>query len=75
MSGSAAEKIALKLSQVSRGRQVICVTHLARIAAQADRHMKIEKTVRDGGTFTRVSLLSFDERAAEDSEDNGGRQA
>lgn len=65
VSGSAAEKIALKLSQVSRGRQVICVTHLARIAAQADRHMKIEKTVRDGGTFTRVSPLSFDERAAE----------
>ena len=65
VSGSAAEKIALKLSQVSRGRQVICVTHLARIAAQADRHMKIEKTVHDGGTFTRVSPLSFDERAAE----------
>lgn len=65
VSGSAAEKIALKLSQVSRGRQVICVTHLARIAAQADRHMKIEKTVADGGTFTKVCPLSFDERAAE----------
>lgn len=65
VSGSAAEKIALKLYQVSEGRQVICVTHLARIAAQADRHMKIEKTVSDSGTFTRVYPLEFDERAAE----------
>lgn len=65
VSGSAAEKIALKLYQVSKGRQVICVTHLARIAAQADRHMKIEKTVSDGGTFTKVYPLNFEERALE----------
>lgn len=65
VSGSAAEKIALKLYQASKGRQVICVTHLARIAAQADRHMKIEKTVSDGGTFTKVYPLGFNERAAE----------
>ncbi len=65
VSGSAAEKIALKLYEVSRGRQVICVTHLARIAAQADTHMKITKSSTDSKTFTQISTLDFDERAAE----------
>jgi DNA repair protein RecN (Recombination protein N) len=65
VSGSAAEKIALKLSEVSKGRQVICVTHLARIAAQADRHMKIMKSVDEDKTFTEIKALDFDGRAAE----------
>lgn len=65
VSGSAAEKIALKLYQVARGRQVICVTHLARIAAQADRHMKIVKSVDGEKTFTKIDTLDFDGRAAE----------
>ena len=65
VSGSAAEKIALKLHQASKGRQVICVTHLARIAAQADSHMKITKTVADGKTYTKIDTLDFDGRAAE----------
>lgn len=65
VSGSAAEKIALKLHQVSKGRQVICVTHLARIAAQADKHMKISKSVSEEKTFTKIDSLDFDGRAAE----------
>ena len=65
VSGSAAEKIALKLYQVSKGRQVICVTHLARIAAQADRHMKIMKSVEDSKTYTSITPLDFEQRAAE----------
>lgn len=65
VSGSAAEKIALKLSEVSKGRQVICVTHLARIAAQADRHMKIMKSVDGDKTFTEITTLDFDARAEE----------
>lgn len=65
VSGSAAEKIALKLSEVSKGRQVICVTHLARIAAQADTHMRITKLSTDEKTFTRIDALDFEERAAE----------
>lgn len=65
VSGSAAEKIALKLGQVSRGRQVICVTHLARIAAQADRHMKIKKSVTDDKTFTEIDTLDDEGRARE----------
>ncbi len=65
VSGSAAEKIALKLYEVSRGRQVICVTHLARIAAQADTHMKISKSTDGEKTFTDIEVLNFDGRAAE----------
>ena len=65
VSGSATEKIALKLGQVSQGRQVICVTHLARIAAQADLHMKISKSVDADKTYTRISPLDFEGRAAE----------
>ena len=65
VSGSAAEKIALKLHQVSKGRQVICVTHLARIAAQADRQMKITKSVDEDKTYTKIDILDFEGRAAE----------
>ncbi len=65
VSGSAAEKIALKLDSVSRGKQVICVTHLSRIAAQADVHLKVSKSVRDGKTFTAVTKLDDDGRAGE----------
>ena len=65
VSGSAAEKIALKLYSVSKGRQVICVTHLARIAAQADCHLKITKEFRKGVTYTQVTQLDEAERAKE----------
>ena len=72
VSGSAAEKIALKLYQVADGRQVICVTHLARIAAQADRHMKITKSVDNSKTFTKIETLDFDGRAEEIARITGG---
>lgn len=65
VSGAAARKIAEKLFEVSRGRQVICVTHLAQIAAFADCHKLISKYVADDKTFTRVDSLSYDQRAAE----------
>lgn len=72
VSGSAAEKIALKLGEVSKGRQVICVTHLARIAAQADCHMKIMKSVDEDKTYTKIETLDFEGRAAEIARISGG---
>lgn len=72
VSGSAAEKIALKLGEVSKGRQVICVTHLARIAAQADCHMKIMKSVDEDKTYTKIEALDFEGRAAEIARISGG---
>lgn len=65
VSGSAARKIAEKLSQVSQGRQVICVTHLAQIAAQADCHFMIDKFVKNRKTFTRVTHLDYNGRTEE----------
>ncbi len=59
VSGRAAQKIAIKLKKVSKSHQVICVTHLAQIAAFGDAHMLIEKAEHDGQTFTNVTPLDF----------------
>ena len=65
VSGRAAQKIGQKLSQVSESHQVICVTHLSQIAAIADEHLRISKSVRDGKTYTAVELLDFEGRKQE----------
>jgi DNA repair protein RecN (Recombination protein N) len=57
VSGRAAGKIGAKLRQVSRKRQVICVTHLAQVAACADHHLYICKEVEGDRTYTRVEEL------------------
>ncbi len=72
VSGRAAEKIALKLRQVSGGRQVICVTHLAQIAAQGDVHLYISKSVREGKTYTQIKSLMEEERTREIARIMGG---
>ena len=65
ISGSAAEKVGLKLKQVSENSQVLCVTHQAQIAALADHHYLIRKQVDDGRTFTDVSVLDHNGRKRE----------
>ena len=65
ISGSAAEKVGLKLREVSGSCQVLCVTHQAQIAALADTHLLISKQVDGGRTFTAVAPLSRDERVKE----------
>lgn len=57
ISGHAAHKVATKLYDVSKKRQVICVTHLAQIAAAADRHLFISKLVKNNKTYTEVTPL------------------
>jgi len=57
ISGSAAQKVGQKLKQVSGGRQIICVTHLAQVAAFADNHLLISKSTEGGKTFTSVESL------------------
>ncbi|MGN0570548.1 MAG: DNA repair protein RecN, partial [Candidatus Fimenecus sp.] len=59
VSGRAAQKIGIKLKSLSKSHQVVCVTHLAQIAAFADNHMRIEKAEHDGQTFTEVTPLDF----------------
>lgn len=65
VSGSAAQKVGLKLKEVSKSRQVLCVTHQAQIAALADSHYLIAKNVKEGRTYTSVTLLNYDQRVRE----------
>lgn len=65
VSGRAAQKIGIKLKQVSKHQQVLCVTHLSQMAVMADNHLLIEKKTRDGRTFTSVHKLDFEERKRE----------
>lgn len=65
VSGRAAQKIGRKLHEAARSRQVICVTHLAQVAAFADRHLFIRKEVEGGRTFTRIAELGEEERVRE----------
>ena len=65
ISGSAAQKVGLKLREVSRSSQVLCVTHQAQLASLADAHYLISKQVEDGRTFTQVRLLDFGGRKQE----------
>lgn len=65
ISGYAADKVGAQLKKVSDNRQVICVTHLAQIAAVADNHLLIEKSTVAGKTFTNVSSLEYEGRIEE----------
>lgn len=65
ISGRAAQKVGVKLSEIAQKRQVLCVTHLAQIAAMADNHLLIEKTADENRTYTKIKSLSFDERKRE----------
>ena len=64
--------MAEKLAQVSRRKQVLCVTHLPQLAAMADTHFSVEKGERDGRTYTRVTLLDRERRKAELARITGG---
>lgn len=65
VSGIAAQKIGRKLRQISRLRQVLCVTHLAQIAVNADEHILIEKNIVGNRTVTSVLPLAPDKRKYE----------
>lgn len=65
VSGAAANRIGEKLRQVSENRQVLCITHLAQIAAMADHHLFISKHVDKGRTYTQVEPLDLEGRKRE----------
>ena len=65
ISGYAAGKVANQLREVAQNRQVICVTHLAQIAAVCDNHLLIEKKTKNNRTFTEVKSLDYDDRIEE----------
>lgn len=65
ISGRASGKVGGKLRTISEGRQVICVTHQAQIAAFADHQLFISKSVKGGRTFTSVQELDREGRKKE----------
>lgn len=65
VSGRAAQKVAEKMAQVARRKQVLCVTHLPQIAAMADTHFSVQKGERDGRTFTELERLDRSRRREE----------
>lgn len=65
VSGIAAQRVGEKMSDLSRGKQVLCITHLPQIAALADSHDKIEKAERGGKTYTVVKELDRQGRRME----------
>lgn len=72
VSGKAAQKIGIKLREIGKVRQVICVTHLSQIAVVADNHLMIEKKVIDERTETHVTQLDFNGRKQEIARIMGG---
>lgn len=65
VSGIAAQRVGEKMSDLSRGKQVLCITHLPQIAALADSHDKIEKAEHGGKTYTVVKELDRQGRRME----------
>lgn len=72
VSGIAAQRVGEKLYSVSKGKQVMCVTHLPQIAAMADSHYVISKQERGGRTYTDVVLLDREGRRRELARLHGG---
>ncbi len=65
ISGRAADKVGAQLQKVAESRQVICVTHLAQIAAYAQNHLLIEKSVSNDRTYTNVLSLDYEQKIGE----------
>ncbi|MBQ6895074.1 MAG: DNA repair protein RecN, partial [Clostridia bacterium] len=72
VSGAAAQKIGEKLKKMAGNSLVLCITHLPQIAALADNHYLITKSVEDGRTHTKLKLLDFDQRVDEIARTLGG---
>lgn len=71
--GSVAEIVGSQLRALGENRQVLCVTHLAQVAAQGQQHLHIRKDVEDDQTYTRVQILDQRGRVTELARMSGGR--
>jgi DNA repair protein RecN (Recombination protein N) len=63
--GSLAKKVGEKMKEIGKKRQVLCVTHLPSIAAEADSHIKVDKKEKDGRTITEVKEVTGNDRVEE----------
>ncbi|MDO4616528.1 MAG: DNA repair protein RecN [Lachnospiraceae bacterium] len=74
ISGRTAQKVSEKMAEIGNNHQVLCITHLAQIAAMADRHFEIRKQVEDRETVTRIYPLSREESVRELARILGGAE-
>ena len=74
ISGRTAQKVSEKMAHIAKNHQVICITHLAQIAAMADAHYAIEKCVENGKTKTNISLLNSEQEIDELARILGGAE-
>lgn len=65
ISGEIAQKVALKIKEISLNTQVITITHLPQVASLSNSHIKISKEVKGNRTFTSIKELSLDEKIYE----------
>lgn len=72
ISGRAAAKVGTLMRRIAARRQVLCVTHLAQIAANGHTHLYVSKSVADGRTYTRVDVLDESARLQELARIMGG---
>ena len=72
--GAVAESVGLFLKDVSKRKQVICITHLPQIASLANEHLTVEKIVEGGRTVLQIRRLSKDERVEEIARMLGGHR-
>jgi DNA repair protein RecN (Recombination protein N) len=72
MSGKTSRKVGIKLKEIGKNAQVLCVTHSAQIASLANTHLFVEKSEKDGRTQSTVRALSADERVLEIARILGG---
>lgn len=74
ISGRTAQSVSEKLARIAQAHQVICITHLAQIAAMADHHFEIEKAVEGGSTISRIRELNHEESIEELARILGGAE-
>ena len=55
--GETANKVGNELCNLGKNRQIICISHLAQVAARADEHFKVEKSTIDGRTVSKIRKL------------------
>jgi len=72
ISGRTAQTVAQKLYSLSTSRQILCITHLPQLAAMADSHYVIEKSVKDENTFTSLAFIEEEARTTEMARMLGG---
>ena len=70
--GGVAEIVGRQLHSLASDRQVLCVTHLPQVAAQANHHLNVSKSVTDGQTHTSITLLENNQRVEEIARMLGG---